>query len=838
MGRSGRTDHLVNAQPLPPFADEQYYQDLRFGLHMVKTRFNPHGDMLTSEAWEGLLLLPAFKQLFDCVASWQKRLQTRGTWEHVDEWCAFVRDRLRYRNSICGSLQHAFDARAVPWTPPDRPMCMDDLTETATFRVAQRTFGSRVFTCAEQLCKVSGVYLPMPNDRLLSAQVTQDRLSRRATAITQHASTLQLMRRDGRLELFRRQWTETCASSRSAYLREQRWGLAELPHADIVSWLRNDHPQHKKLDRRLLTASILNVHDLVENDNLPQLMSTRGVCHPALFRDLDGRSICFGVWIDALPALKCEGRLVFPPDAPRRIGEPYEMHIVTAEGNKLPPTSFNPCIGIYQLEAQYFIYDFLVSCVDNFLERPPEPNIGSIEILPKPHGQTLLDKSAGLDYASPIDIDVRSVDRLLEDSLEEALDDLWQLHLDAQYWNMRMRQFPQGERIQLLRSTFDRIDLLTALRKLSQPLLVMVTERIIDPDDYVKFEPIVGEAVVALEVALIDAIDQRLQSLRAASWVPTNIDPPSKQLYDMMMSNDPTLRVIGWPTVLRLLTPMAHASKGGRVPLIVMEALDDMSVLAVCLREVQKHYACTPGATADGLADLCCEAWQGRSRPWKDVIDHMELSITTDDMLKLDRLVGRATLALDEKHNQFWAFISKHMSDETLDAKLNAMMQLLRRRPSSGSTQPSSDLSSGAMQYATDSDLSPTRTQIHQTRRHSSRACQGACEILGVGDEAMSRLPCVTVSAATNKQAWDFWHELVTVKTARHRTYRWTDFCRGMAAIGFAMYRQGGSICRFEHKGGLCSLVFHEPKGKVLQYQARSWWLRRVVSHININLES
>ncbi|KAK5706129.1 hypothetical protein LTR97_001115 [Elasticomyces elasticus] len=718
MGRSAGNDGLVNARPLPPFADEQYYQDLRFGLHMIKTRFNPKGDLLTSEAWEGLLLLPAFKQLFDCVASWQERLQTRGTWECVDEWCAFVRDRLRYRNSICGSLQHAFDARAVPWTPPDRPICLDDLTETATFRVAQRTFGSRVFACAEQLCKVSGVYLPMPNERLLSAQVTQDRLSRRATAITQYASILERMRHDGRLDRFRCQWAETCASSRSAYLREQRWGIAELPHADIVSWLRNDRPKHIKLDRHLLTASILNVQDLVEKDNLPQLISTRGVYHPALFRDLDGRSICFGVWIDAMPALKCEGRLVFPPDAPRNIGEPYEMYIVTAEGNKLPSTSFNPCIGIYQLEAQYFIYEFLVSCVDNLLERPPEPNVGSVEVLLKPHDRTLLDKSAGLDYASPIDIDVHSINCLLEDSLEEALDDLWQLYLDAEYWNMRMRQFPQGERIQLLRSTFDRIDLLTSLRKLSQPLLVMVAERIIDPDDYVKFEPAVGEAVVALEVALIDAIDQRLQSLRAASWEPTNIDPQSKQLYDMMMSNDPTLRVIGWPTVLRLLTPMAQAGKGERIPLIVMEALDDMSVLAVCLREVQKHYACTPGATADGLADLCYEAWQGRSRPWKDVIDQMELSITTDDMLKLDRLVGRATLALDEKHNQFWAFISRHMSEESPDAKLNAMMQMIRRGHSSGSLESPSIISLAAMHNAIDSDLSPTRTQIHQTRRH------------------------------------------------------------------------------------------------------------------------
>ncbi|KAK3640092.1 hypothetical protein LTR56_012068 [Elasticomyces elasticus] len=794
MGRSAGNDGLVNARPLPPFADEQYYQDLRFGLHMIKTRFNPKGDLLTSEAWEGLLLLPAFKQLFDCVANWQERLQTRGTWECVDEWCAFVRDRLRYRNSICGSLQHAFDARAVPWALPDRPICLDDLTETATFRVAQRTFGSRVFTCAEQLCKVSGVYLPMPNERLLSAQVTQDRLSRRATAITQYASILERMRHDGRLDRFRRQWAETCASSRSAYLREQRWGISELPHADIVSWLRKDRPKHIKFDRRLLTASILNVQDLVEKDNLPQLMSTRGVCHPALFRDLDGRSICFGVWIDALPALKCEGRLVFPPDAPRNIGEPYEMYIVTAEGNKLPSTSFNPSIGIYQLEAQYFIYEFLVSCVDNFLERPPEPNVGSIEVVLKPHDQSLLDKSAGLDYASPIDID-------------------------------------------LLRSTFDRIDLLTALRKVSQPLLVMVTERIIDPDDYVKFEPAVGEAVVALEVALIDAIDQRLQSLRAASWSPINIYPPSKQLYDMMMSNDPTLRVIGWPTVLRLLTPMAQAGKGERVPLIVMEALDDMSVLAVCLREVQKHYACTPGATADGLADLCYEAWQGRSRPWKDVMDRMELSITTDDMLKLDRLVGRATLALDEKHNQFWAFISKYMSDESSDAKLNAMIQMICRRHSSGSSQSPSIISLAAMHNAIDSDLSPTRTQIHQTRRHVSRECQAVPEILDLR-ETRFPLPCVTVSAAANKQAWHFWHELIAVKTARSRTYRWTDFCRGMAAIGFAMYRQGGSICRFEHTGGLCSLVFHEPKGKVLQYQARSWWLRRVVSHINIHLES
>ncbi|KAK5745523.1 hypothetical protein LTR17_001393 [Elasticomyces elasticus] len=545
------------------------------------------------------------------------------------------------------------------------------------------------------------------------------------------------------------------------------------------------------------------------------------MCHPALFRDLDGRSICFGVWIDALAALKCEGRLVFPPDAPLDIGDPSEMHIVTAEGNKLPSTSFNPCIGIYQLEALYFIYDFLMSCVDNFLERPPGPNVGSIEVLLKPHDQILLDKSAGLDYASPIDIDVRSVDRLLEDSLEEALDDLWQLHLDAQYWSRRMRQFPQGERIQLLRSTFDRIDLLTALRRLSQPLLAMVTERNIDPDDYIRLEPMVGEAVVALEVALIDAIDQRLQSLRAASWVSTNIDPPSKQLYDMMV-----------------LIPMAQTRKGERAPLIVVEALDDMLVLAVCLREVHKHYACTPGATADGLADLCYEAWQSRSQLWKDVIDHMEQSITVDDLLKLDRLVGRATLGLDEKHNQFWTFISKHMSLDTPKPKLDAMMQLLSRRPSSRFTQPSSDLSSGAMQYATEPDLSPTRTQIHQTRRHISRACKAVSEILGIGDETMSQLPCVTVSAATNKQAWDFWDELVTVKTARNRMYRWTDFCRGMAAIGFAMYRQRGSICRFEHKGGLCSLVFHEPKGKVLQYQARSWWLRRVVSHIDIKSES
>ena len=186
---------------------------------------------------------------------------------------------------------------------------------------------------------------------------------------------------------------------------------------------------------------LLNVEDLSQDVVLPSLLDARAVSHPGLFRAIDGRSVSLGIFGGNLK-LRVKGSMSFTG-----LGEAESYGILFQDEfdpDKLPSLhEVTASIGVLQLEAQRRTYDFLVSCAKNFTESSDEWTKKVSDCAASNECLSLLAQSSRLDYyGRPETVDLKYLDGLVKASLDEALDDLWQLRSVPEFWVERLKKTP------------------------------------------------------------------------------------------------------------------------------------------------------------------------------------------------------------------------------------------------------------------------------------------------------------------------------------------------------------------------------------------------------------
>lgn len=363
---------------------------------------------------------------------------------------------------------------------------------------------------------------------------------------------------------------------------------------------------------------------------------------------MDGRLVNFGYWCGALPELKVDGRLLFVSEtSDDNLG--YRMRI--EDQSLMHPLLLNPCIGSYLLQAQEPTYDFLVSCASTVWEPQKEQYATDLAASDAKVDRyfSVIARSTRLDYSAQDTVDWAYLQSLLKASMDEALDDLWHIRRNADFWLLRMQQHRRsGRTYNLLRSAFGRIDVFHTLYQQMNAKVDHPTNAPLHEIDWLT-------DVISMHAAFLSVLDQVLRSMQKYLW-PTQDDYSTTLpcLFDLMKKNDPILRVMGVHAVLRTMERELQEHDKDKIPFIVMQAFNDIAVVAVCSRETEKHYNFVSYTAVESGDKLIEEGtkWTRRDRPWLAIVEHT-LQGLDSKMNKLDTVITDATMSLQQQHFSF-----------------------------------------------------------------------------------------------------------------------------------------------------------------------------------------
>lgn len=335
---------------------------------------------------------------------------------------------------------------------------------------------------------------------------------------------------------------------------------------------------------------LLNIEDLCQDDVLSDLLDARATWNPGFFRALDGRSVGLGLLAGTLK-LRIQGRISFAPGAGYSEAESYGISFQDESDVRRPislsrlPAGF----GMLQLEAQCRVYDFLVSCAGRSMDTTASgegtgqayKRTDSYECL------SLLNRSSRLDYCGkPETVDLKYLDILVKASLNEALDDLWLLRADPESWVDRLHETPtkpHGRASNLLYAIFHRIDI---FQSLSLHLDAVQEHVELQAKHDVSAGPHPPD-LASLYAAFQSCLDEELCRLHNTQWAPDKRGAGVfSRLFSMAKDNDPTVWVMDLASVMRVIDrEIRTVETDEEIPMTVMQALNDISVLAVCVRQ-------------------------------------------------------------------------------------------------------------------------------------------------------------------------------------------------------------------------------------------------------------
>jgi hypothetical protein len=429
---------------------------------------------------------------------------------------------------------------------------------------------------------------------------------------------------------------------------------------------------------------------------------------------------------------------------------------------------------------------------------------------------------------------------LLKASLDEALDDLWQLRTDATSWLVRMqevRNSGSGRTSNLLRAMFGRIDVFHVLCERMDALQnkgwcgTQYNESMISPpsghiDSF--------KDVISMYVAFRCVLNEALSSMRVISWSPhETTNATFSRLVNMINKDDPTLRVMGLDAVLRVIErEIQEVETQEVIPSAVMQALNDMSVVAVCMRETQKHHTFVPSVNLEyiTLANQAEAKWMERERPWTSVIQHA-LRRLDSKMQKLDDVILDKG-PLSERHRAFWKTIDKSWE---YDMKTNPVVDMIL-----SNTPPPPLVENTSMRDWTipEATMAASDTKAKLSRRHGSKIQTPSARSTAPSpvEEPQPPRPTITIKRERDKEFWkEMWKD-------NGRALGFLELCEFLRGGGYTMSYQGGSGRRFELRAAdgssLDAIVFHNNHGrqeqKVAHHLARQWWGKRIKNHVSV----
>lgn len=761
-------------------------------------------------------------RLFEAITG--QRLE----WGDVESWLDRAREVIETHEKNFQILSElGLDLNALPKL--DHEFTVTEIIRTRSgssplIKMLEITFGPNWPSRRGQIDTVSGLY--SSNNNAIPLHKAQPSIEDTAEEIMTLWRALQEMTAE--LGNFEQKWSRMLTAERHAWL--QNTGKIHYEPDSAISLLAQ-RSGSEPLDKDAFLAPLLNVEDLAQGDVLPHLLKTRSTIHPKSFLHVDSRFVWLGYWCGALARIKIEGRVSFyfgPGEENPKYGIQFEP-----DAFKQRPGLLNPTIGLYQLRAQKSVYKFLVSCASRVSQplmlgdHPSDSTDGGTSL-------SLLSRSARMDYRRLDCIDWSYLQSVLEASADEALDDLWRLRTDAEFWLLRMMEMRKNTST-LLDCAFNRIDTFVCLSERIKE--IRLNSGRIEPS--IPCDNIDLKNVISLDRVFRSILNRALKSVqnmaRSSEWT-LNGTKTFCYLFDMIKENDPTLRVIGVRTVLRTIErEMSKANIGDLMPFPIAQALNDMSVVAVCMQETSNHYQYIRSLPTEyaSVANDAETEWNERERPWILLIEST-LQNLGRKVNKLNISISDEAKSLEERHRNFWNTIDKCMRNNVTPSHLVAIIQ--REAPIPAAPTFGSDASSIAWSTQR-TDLEVTETQKKRARGRkvqsdTSRSLRRAVTASTVVEPPS--LPLVRIQKEEDK---DFWNRLLNDKG--QTTFRsWKCF---LLSIGFSLTPQLGSGRRFEwktHEGRCHAIVFHEPHGHngvdLPLYRGRELWARRLEDHFQV----
>lgn len=784
-------------------------------LENLNKKYKPSGELSDKNFWRSVL---SVHQPLGWVQEFTISLEEQygsGTWENLDGWIADVRMQMDTRLELLSKL--------IDINAPGAQTAIHGLQAGPIFTQAKRNLGPHWEQSLDKLYSMWG--FPMGKNLIPSDKLSPN-LRKHAAAILSAWNSLKDRDRGGMTQQFRAKWTSLDLATRKSFLHEVHEYFHELPDVYIYKIASLQESDWGSIGKRAFKAPLLNVDDLLHSDNLPCLLESRLNDHPRNFLPIDGRGVTAGLFCGCLPGLQCDSRL---DDG--LVNEKTYSFLWSKKG------SYNPAAIIYQLEAQSELYRFLQACVENTsLHLNPPEEEGKVRVSPS----SLVAQMARIDCAPSNSVDFPLILNLLNCSLNDAIDDLYDLRTDVDLWSTRMSSTSQDRRsATFLRKVLDRMDCFDRLKILVETL----------PQDG-RSGSISGlgendedKGCKALEVALQLALEGITSTFSKGHW-PRHISNTTLYgLINLIRDQSTILWVVGHGTVLRAIDH--ELSKGhdrDRLPPDIMRALHDMSVVAYCLRETQKYHLFHQSSQYERSAHLSLELeddWKRQKGTLRSLADDTLCLMGQDNGKKLDVLFLIKYMNPLEKHQRFWSKIDDFMDKVSLGKSTRPWFEKIQDDAPLELKAPDNTVQTSPL-CAPPPDF-PSSTQILRSKRRApmqNNASQSISRIPCKG-EAQSKIK-ITISPTLPDEVYGFWKTLIKGNTKD--TFTWSDFLKAMGGVGYKIGSHDGSGYRFEHVKAEKShaIIFHQPHGYGDQTQpmrnARNWWLSRMQRHVELEL--
>lgn len=308
------------------------------------------------------------------------------------------------------------------------------------------------------MCKVWGLSVGKP---LIPSNRIPPEIQKRADAVLGAWRDLQDMDRNAATDRFRAMWVSMDLATRVSCLNGMHEACHKVPDAYIYEIARCQESDWKRIDREAFRSPLLGVDDLVRGDNLLCLLDSRLTYHPRVFLHIDGPGVATGLFCGSLPELSCDSRLRLD-----LTNEDYSF-LWDREG------FYNPATILYQLEAQYQLYCFLQVCVKLPGRGVDIPRVAlKTEEARSQLSCSLIAQLTWTNYVPTGHIDLSFMLNLLDCSLQDTRNDLYDLRLDADLWITRVTARTLARcTATFLMETYDRIDCFNQLKTLVANLL-------------------------------------------------------------------------------------------------------------------------------------------------------------------------------------------------------------------------------------------------------------------------------------------------------------------------------------------------------------------------------
>lgn len=776
-------------------------------------------------------------------------------WDNLESWiqnAAEALQRQRKRNLDYVTLL-GYDADETSWFDIATHNPVEMIQASPAGQQLRRMFGPNWVARFDAL---QG-FTPAPSlENTLVPERFEASISIRTQKITEYWNKV---RKDVRgRSSFRKRWCQLTREARTQWLQMHR--IPADPHSHIYAWAQGLEAGNQYIPRSSWMSSLLNMEDLSDINVLPEFLDARASSHPRLFRHADSVGVFPGVYSGYL-SMKCVPGMIlrFVPE----ISGVEEYHVLLERSVVIDgassPSNLNeeaPGIGLLQLEAQQCVYKFLADCLSVGLEghSPVSGNEPSPRITDDNECPSLLARAMRLDYhGRPGMIDFNYLENLMNASLDEAREDLWQLRQDSAVWMHRLDEasgMMHGCTSNHLRLVFGRID---SFHSLSHRLSVVKSYDLFSGRNHeldisgLSEDPHALGLLMSMHVAFMSVLEEQLRRFESMTWPEATADRSVLfRLLELLRANDPTLRVLDLAAVMRVIDrEIEQVNLGAPASFSAMQVLNDVGVIVSCLKESSKHSILVSfvGEHIHLVNDLEVE-WERQDRPWRSVMENTLAALGKTTCQKLDKHIHDQDIDAKSRHVDFWQIVDRHMtvSSEGNTANEEVIHEVLQLAPIDLEKPPSAHLQASWVGKP-NVEYEITNTMLRRSKNHRS---------IQVGP------PALLTERAAKEQSLPvinpvsdicFWKALSGPSSENISDLVWSDFETAMVNIGYEVHTHGGSGRRFEYRQGHPSscakdgtpgtIVFHKPhakRGRVPHYLARSWWLRRLQKRFELKL--